>query len=152
MNALVKLNALRRLKLKLHGEAPQFKGRREWNTRVFDGDTLVGCVEWGDLAGAMDEYKAIKSMFPDGGNDNLSLEQRTINRLGPALEASEHDKSIYMGQFCRAHYLMRQLMVHPLLHDDLRAMVEEADRDIGKIRKAEEQRREKREAKEGVKS
>ncbi len=57
--SVTKLNALRRLTMKIHAESPEPRKRKEYRFRLYDGELLVGYVGWIDLCMAEHEMNAL---------------------------------------------------------------------------------------------
>ncbi len=55
-NNVTKLNALRRLTMKVHAE-PAPRKRKVWGIRLYDGDVVVGYVGYMDLVEAQVAFK-----------------------------------------------------------------------------------------------
>ena len=54
--SVTKLNALRRLAIKVHGESPAPRKHKEWRFRLYDGDRVVGSVGLVDIIDAEREF------------------------------------------------------------------------------------------------
>lgn len=84
---VTKLNALRRLAIKVHGESPAPKKHKEWRFRLYDGDRVVGYVGLVDIIEAEREFMvALNVTTPD-----RTAVQIAVKTLAAIANMSERD-------------------------------------------------------------
>jgi hypothetical protein len=74
---VTKLNALRRLTMKVHAESPAPRKHKQWSVRLYDGNRLVGYVGYIDLVKAEAEFTRLAK------ESDATAEARRERRVRP---------------------------------------------------------------------
>ena len=77
--SVTKLNALRRLTIKVHGESPAPRKHKEWRFRLYDGDRVVGYVGLVDIIDAEREFMvALNATSPTPDRTAVQVAVKTL--------------------------------------------------------------------------